>query len=110
MRRPHPGGRERLWLGVTRSNGHSQRVSVRRGCGGEIVARPRVGVALDDGWGASATLVAAPAGFGKSVAVATWSEARGHTAAWVPLHASDNDFVRFWSSVAPVALAAGRRA
>jgi len=44
--------------------------------------------------------VAAPAGFGKSVAVATWSEARGHTAAWVPLHASDNDFVRFWSSVA----------
>ena len=100
MRRPHPGSGERAHLGVARSIGQSQRESVapwlRRG----IVARQRVGTALDGGWEASATLVAAPAGFGKSVAVETWSEGRGYTAAWVPLHASDNDFVRLWSSVA----------
>ena len=55
---------------------------------------------LDRSWDASLTLVAAPAGYGKTVAVETWAAGRGHTAAWVHLHASDNDFIRLWSSVA----------
>ena len=62
--------------------------------------RPRVDALLDAGAGASLTLVAAPAGYGKSVAVATWIAGRGHAAAWVSADAGDNDPVRLWASMA----------
>ncbi len=65
-----------------------------------IVARPRVAAALDRGWSTSLTLLAAPAGYGKSVAVESWANAAGHQVAWARLHDSDNDFVRLWSSIA----------
>src|SRR3954470_14417899 len=45
-----------------------------------IVARPRLSRALDGGWEASLTLVVAPAGYGKTVAVEGWLAERGHAA------------------------------
>src|SRR4051812_37706554 len=68
---------------------------LRRG----IVARPRLSRALDSGWEASLTLVVAPAGYGKTVAVELWLAERGHTAAWVRADARDDDSMRLWSSL-----------
>src|SRR3954447_15820082 len=69
---------------------------LRRG----IVARPRVSRALDSAWEASLTLVVAPAGYGKTVAVELWLAERGHATAWVRADARDDDSIRLWSSVA----------
>src|SRR4051794_4866369 len=65
----------------------------------EMVARPRVQEALarDD---VMLTLVAAPPGYGKTVAVRTWHESRAEDVAWVTLDADDNDPLRFWTYVA----------
>src|SRR3954465_14012669 len=72
---------------------------LRRG----IVARPHLSQALDSGWDASLTLVVAPAGYGKTVAVETWLAERGHAAAWVRTDARDDDPARpWWSGAAPV--------
>src|SRR3954447_14390706 len=69
---------------------------LRRG----IVARARLSRALDRGRDASLTLVVAPAGYGKSVAVQLWLGERGHAAAWLRADARDDDAVRLWSSLA----------
>src|SRR4029079_16700158 len=69
---------------------------LRRG----IVARPRLSLALDGGRDASLTLVVAPAGYGKTVAVEVWLAERGHAVAWVRADARDDDPIRLWSSVA----------
>ena len=50
--------------------------------------------------GASLTLVAAPAGYGKTTAVRAWCESREGAFAWVTLDEGDNDPVRFWTYVA----------
>ena len=64
------------------------------------VDRPRVRQALDDGREAALTLVAAPAGFGKTTTVRAWCEGLDAALAWVTLDAGDNDPIRFWSYVA----------
>jgi LuxR family transcriptional regulator, maltose regulon positive regulatory protein len=46
------------------------------------------------------TLVVAPAGYGKTVAVELWLAERGHAAAWVRADARDDDAMRLWSSLA----------
>ena len=46
------------------------------------------------------TLVVAPPGYGKTVAVEQWLTERGHAAAWVRADARDDDPMRLWSSVA----------
>src|SRR3954453_11459086 len=69
---------------------------LRRG----IVARPRLSRALDRAWEASLTLVVAPAGYGKTVAVELWLAERGQAAGWVRADARDDDAIRLWSSVA----------
>jgi LuxR family transcriptional regulator, maltose regulon positive regulatory protein len=46
------------------------------------------------------TLLSAPPGYGKSVAVAGWLESRGLRTAWLSLDAADNDPVRFLRYVA----------
>ena len=46
------------------------------------------------------TLVVAPAGYGKTVAVELWLAERGHAAAWVRADARDDDPMRLWSSLA----------
>jgi LuxR family transcriptional regulator, maltose regulon positive regulatory protein len=65
----------------------------------EMVARPRVQEALerDD---VMLTLVAAPPGYGKTVAARTWYETSSDAVAWLTLDAGDNDPVRFWTYAA----------
>jgi LuxR family transcriptional regulator, maltose regulon positive regulatory protein len=46
------------------------------------------------------TLVAAPAGYGKTTAVRAWCAARRPAPAWVTLDVGDNDPVRLWSYAA----------
>jgi LuxR family transcriptional regulator, maltose regulon positive regulatory protein len=65
-----------------------------------LVDRPRLTEALDSGdaTGTRLTLVAAPAGFGKTTAVLAWCAER--PLAWITLDAGDNDPVRLWTYVA----------
>ena len=68
----------------------------------EWVARPRVEEHLNAGLRRKLTLLAAPAGFGKTSALIAWrTTAAGQRVrlAWVSLDADDNDPVRFWSYV-----------
>ena len=64
------------------------------------VDRPRVRQALDDGREAALTLVAAPAGYGKTTAVRAWCESLDAALAWVTLDAGDNDPIRLWTYIA----------
>ena len=70
------------------------------GAGGDHVKRPRILQALDAGEGVPLTLVAAPAGYGKTTAVRAWCESRESALAWVTLDDGDNDPVRLWTYVA----------
>jgi LuxR family maltose regulon positive regulatory protein len=70
--------------------------SVRHG----VVDRPRVSRALDAGRAVSLTLVAAPAGYGKTTAVRAWCARREAALAWVTLDDGDNDPVLLWRYVA----------
>lgn len=90
---------------------HAPRVAVYR-------ERPRLGAILDGALDDATrlTLLSAPPGYGKSVAVAGWLAARDVPRAWLSLDASDNDLVRFvrylvgaLETLRP-ALVAGRRA
>ncbi|MGH2887412.1 MAG: hypothetical protein ACRDPA_32725, partial [Solirubrobacteraceae bacterium] len=69
---------------------------LRRG----IVPRPRLEQALEAGADAALTLVAAPAGYGKTTAVRAWAEHSGSALAWVTLDAGDNEPARLWTYVA----------
>jgi LuxR family transcriptional regulator, maltose regulon positive regulatory protein len=94
-----------------------------------LVARPRLTARLDAGLIGKATLISAPAGFGKTTLVSAWlaqndehrtmnDEVAAHASScsvhrfksgWVSLDAGDNDPSRFWSylSVALDTLAPG---
>lgn len=63
-----------------------------------ILARPRIWDALDVD--AALTLVSAPAGYGKTTAVRSWSANREPALAWVTLDGGDNDPARLWTYVA----------
>jgi LuxR family transcriptional regulator, maltose regulon positive regulatory protein len=65
-----------------------------------MVPRPRLEQALESGADASLTLVAAPAGYGKTTAVRAWAENSGTALAWVTLDANDNEPARLWTYVA----------
>ncbi len=69
---------------------------VRRG----LVDRPQVCKALDVGFDGSLTLVAAPAGYGKTTAVRTWCAGLDAAVAWVTLDIGDNDPALLWRYVA----------
>ena len=45
------------------------------------------------------TLLAAPAGFGKTVLLSAWARTRQRSIAWVSLDGSDNDPAQFWTYV-----------
>ena len=64
-----------------------------------LVARPRVAARLDAAIEASHRflLVSAPAGSGKSTAVAAWLDERPEPAAWLQVEAGDADPARFWT-------------
>jgi LuxR family transcriptional regulator, maltose regulon positive regulatory protein len=67
----------------------------------QMVARERLFERLREGWGRRLTLVACPAGFGKSTLLAAWrdSEAQHRPVAWVTLDEGDDDAVVLWSHV-----------
>jgi LuxR family maltose regulon positive regulatory protein len=63
------------------------------------VHRERLFRRLDEARRAPLTLVAAPAGFGKTTLVARWLRSREIPFAWFSADAGDNDPLRFWSYV-----------
>ena len=64
-----------------------------------LVARPAVMARLAHGLERALTLVAAPAGFGKTTALAEWARGCGVPVAWVALDAGDDDPAQFWRYV-----------
>lgn len=79
---------------------------------GSTVTRPRLLDALDAGVRHPLTLVAAPAGSGKTVLLSQWARGRPDgTVAWLTLDASDNDRRQFWVDVtSAIARVTGRAA
>jgi LuxR family transcriptional regulator, maltose regulon positive regulatory protein len=68
----------------------------------ETVARPRLFARLREGRGRRLTLLAGPAGFGKSTLLAAWraqEEAAGRPVAWVSVDEGDDDPVVLWAHV-----------
>lgn len=65
-----------------------------------LVLRPRLDHAIEMGAEAALTLVAAPAGYGKTTAVRAWCESSGIALAWLTLDAGDNDPARLWTYMA----------
>ena len=65
-----------------------------------MVRRPRLDLALENGADAALTLVAAPAGYGKTTAVRAWYATTASALAWVTLDAGDNEPARLWTYVA----------
>jgi len=68
----------------------------------QTIARERLFERLRDGRGLKLSLVAGPAGFGKSTLLAAWreeEEASERPVAWVTLDGGDNDAVVLWSHV-----------
>jgi LuxR family transcriptional regulator, maltose regulon positive regulatory protein len=65
------------------------------------VPRPRLDALLDQAWGATLTLVAGPAGFGKTTLLADWSSRvdAGRAAAWLSLDERDAEPSWFWTYV-----------
>ncbi len=65
----------------------------------DLVPRPRLTSQLHFGIQRPLTLLAAPAGFGKTTLLATWLEHAPLPAAWVSLERDDDDLTCFWSYV-----------
>lgn len=64
----------------------------------DVVRRPRLTGLIDRGLQGRLTLIAAPAGAGKSTLVSEWRESkegRGRRFAWLSLDEVDNDPIRF---------------
>jgi LuxR family maltose regulon positive regulatory protein len=75
---------------------------------GGILRRARLLQALDTGADAALTLVAAPAGYGKTMLLSTWAAEQTTPVIWVTLDANDHDPVRLWTHVAAAASRAHR--
>ncbi|MCW2803359.1 MAG: pknK 2 [Propionibacteriaceae bacterium] len=74
------------------------------------VRRPRLVGALDSATERALTLVAAPAGYGKTTVVAQWiSQVDDRAVAWVALDQADNDPVQLWTHIATALARAGCR-
>lgn len=66
-----------------------------------VIDRDRLHAQLNSGLAAGTTLIAAPAGWGKSVLTSSWiaAGAGGRAAVWVSLGAADDDEGAFWHAV-----------
>ena len=67
----------------------------------DLVPRPHLVACVEDSVraGCALTLVAAPAGYGKTTLVATWARHSALAAAWLSLDEEDNDPLHFWTHV-----------
>ena len=63
----------------------------------ELIPRPRLFEQLNDELCRQLTLVAAPAGSGKTTLVSDWLRQIDGSAAWLSLDQADNDLARFWT-------------
>src|SRR5947209_11228940 len=63
----------------------------------DLVPRPRLVNQLQPGIQRPLTLIAAPAGFGKTTLLSTWLQSAPVSVAWVSLESGDDDLARFWS-------------
>ena len=63
----------------------------------ELLPRPRLILELNKSLKYRLNLVVAPAGYGKTTAVAEWAKQNNIRAAWFSIDGDDNDPVRFWS-------------
>ena len=61
-----------------------------------LVMRPRLFKELDEGVRNRVTMVVAPAGYGKTTAVAEWIGQRGFPAGWISLDSGDSEPAHFW--------------
>ena len=62
-----------------------------------LVPRPHLFQRLEASLEHPLTLLAAPAGFGKTALLSAWARERQRSLAWVSLDSSDNDPAQFWS-------------
>src|SRR5579883_3339740 len=62
----------------------------------QLVNRPAISQRLDRGLERPLTLLTAPAGFGKTMALCAWGRQQSTPLAWVSLDAGDNDASQFW--------------
>lgn len=60
-----------------------------------VVLRPQLTERLNAGLHRKLTLIAAPAGFGKTTLISTWLAACERPVAWVSLDEGESDFTRF---------------
>jgi LuxR family maltose regulon positive regulatory protein len=65
-----------------------------------LIERWRIRQTLESGGRSTLTLVAAPAGYGKTSSVSDWCSKTGASLAWVSLDPADNDPIRLWTYVA----------
>jgi LuxR family maltose regulon positive regulatory protein len=65
-----------------------------------VLPRPVISAQLDAATARDLTLVCAPAGFGKTTALAEWAHTSRRPVAWLTLDEGDNDATRFWSNIA----------
>src|SRR5207249_6883733 len=61
----------------------------------QVVSRPRLLERLNEGLHRKLTLIAAPAGFGKTTLLSEWVEGIERPTAWLSLDEGDNDPARF---------------
>jgi LuxR family transcriptional regulator, maltose regulon positive regulatory protein len=64
--------------------------------GAQALARPRLTDLLDQAADRKLTLVAAPAGYGKTSLLSAWAQHRTNTLAWLTLDPADDDPQHFW--------------
>jgi LuxR family maltose regulon positive regulatory protein len=60
-----------------------------------LVSRPRIVACIEEGTGGKLTVLSAPAGWGKSTALAEWSGTTARDVAWLCLDDEDNNPTRF---------------
>jgi len=63
----------------------------------KLASRTRIDSRLNEGLGGRLTLVTAPAGYGKTTAVAKWASQLDMPVAWFAIDSLDNSPKRFWS-------------
>jgi LuxR family maltose regulon positive regulatory protein len=63
----------------------------------DLVSRPRLIDCLNEGLDKKLTLIAAPAGFGKTTLLSEWIPQSPRCVTWLSLEESDNDPTRFWA-------------
>ena len=65
----------------------------------QLVPRPHLVERLQQAMDRALTLIAAPAGFGKTTLLSSWLEHASLPVAWISLEQDDDDLTRFWSYV-----------